>query len=238
VEKLEKLIWIVAGVVVVLVVGFIFLGPLRSDVTTEQALSDFDILNDRMRKERKLLPAPVAQGGKPKQFGGAPAPGTGRTTGGSTTIAKVAQPGQPPTPTPPSEEPSPYTPQGEIPQPAQQDPQIMVGAGYEEPIYIPMSMAEKYKHFDDIRELGMTAAGEDYTTPSGEQAYLLRGINEDSPLASRLGFQPGDIIISVNGYAPSRGNARQLYEALKTAKDFQVVVERAGQRSTKQFNIR
>lgn len=237
-DRIEKIVWIVAGAAIVIVVAFIFLGPLKSEISMDAALKDFDEANKHLARDSRgrFIPPPPERVQKRTQSFAAASGGSARAgvsqpsappaEGGDPRVAAAAASGAPD---------SPYTPREEMSQP---DPSTSYAAGEAAPVFIPQSMAEKFKHFDDLRELGMTAAGEDYITPSGEQAYLLRGINEDSLLSTRLGFMPGDVIISVNGYAPSRGNARQLYETLRGAKDFTVVVERGGQRQTMQYHIR
>src|SRR5688572_3105291 len=152
--------------------------------------------------------------------------------------APAPQPGRapqrPPQPGPAAQ---PWQPPQQQPGPAAQPYNPGTTIGVPQPVYIPNSMAEKYKHFEDVVDLGMTAYGEDVTLADGSQAFQLHEIAEDSPLSTRLGFQPGDTIISVNGYPASKGNARQLYETLKSDKTFNVVIQRGGQQQTMTYHI-
>jgi type II secretory pathway component PulC len=98
-------------------------------------------------------------------------------------------------------------------------------------------MANKYQHFEDVVNLGMTAYGDNVTLGDGTQGFALQQIAEDSPLTTRLGFMSGDVIISVNGLSAQRESARQLYEQLKNQRTFDVVFQRDGQTMSRSFNI-
>ena len=225
-DKLEKIVWIVTGIAVLIVIAFAAIGPLKSELSDKVIADDFDRLNPgfAQRKQRPNVPMPGRMGG-PQAASSFPAPAGTPRVAQAATVRQVAQPGQPqpaqPLPVSPPTAGQPY------------NPGVTVA---NTPVVIPESMASKYQHFEDVVQLGMTAYGEDVTLPDGSTGFQLQEIQEDSALATRLGFQAGDTIISVNGYPASKGNARQLYDALKNERTFNVVVLRAGQQQTLTFN--
>ena len=88
-----------------------------------------------------------------------------------------------------------------------------------------------------VVNLGMTAYGDNVTLPDGTQGFSLQQIAEDSPLTTRLGFQSGDVVISINELPVQRESAGRLFEALKTARVFTVVFVRDGETVSRTFQI-
>jgi hypothetical protein len=83
---------------------------------------------------------------------------------------------------------------------------------------------EKYRHLVDLEEVGATASSEPVTLADGQPGLALRDVQPDSPLRTILGFESGDVVVSVNGYAPDRDAAPRLFEALKDEHRFEVVI--------------
>lgn len=219
-DKLEKIIWIVTGLAVLCVIALAAIGPIKSEISDRTVQDDFDKLNPHLKARRQRAQPEVP--GRVPPTGSPSFPANPRGTRPATPTVKPV-PGQP---TQPGGTPAPQPPY---------NPGITVGEP--EPVIIPQSMVQKYQHFEDIVDLGMTAYGEDVPMPDGSVAFQMHEIAEDSPLSTRLGFMPGDIIISVNGYPASKGNSRQLYDTLKNERAFVVAIKRQGQDMTLRFNL-
>lgn len=216
-DFLEKGLWVVTGLVVLVVVGLAYVGPLKSEISQETVADEVLVLNKDNKflqqawRKVKFNPS-ISTSSQPETAaeparGGADAETRATKTEGGEGAARrrmSPRPHEPPPPLPP---------------------------GRQDTVYIPRAAVEKYKHFEDFVELGMTASGDDVEY-AGQTAFQIYEIEENSPLATQLGFQAGDIIISVNNYPVSKSNARQLYETLKDETHFDVVIDRGGQRLT------
>jgi hypothetical protein len=233
---LEKWVFVLTAIVVVTVVVLAKLGPIKSEISKQTVLDDTNDENqgnaflDHARRRNTGQVAFDSTARSNLQSGARPGPGGAQARAPGS--AKPAAPGQAPGANPPQQAPlqQPWVNQ-------QQPPPPPLQAGVQPTIYVPSSAVEKYQHFDDLVELGNTAVGGDVDY-QGQTAFQIRDISEGSPLANQLGFQPNDVIISVNGYPASMGNARQLYETLKNEKQFQVEIDRAGQRMTIPYHVR
>jgi hypothetical protein len=235
VERLEKIVWVITGLIVVAVVVLAKLGPIKSELT--QAMVDADSKdlnapNDFINAARarnqgvKFSPSrsnfmqPAAPGAAPAAAAGAQPP----APGGPGRLLPKTGPG----------------PAKIVVEPPPVAPNVPVAPGQPvaaPTVYIPASAREKYQHFDDIVELAQTGTGQAIEY-QGQEAYQIGEIGEGSPLANQLGLQPGDILISVNGYPASASNSRQLYETLKNETHFELAIDRGGQRITIPYNIR
>ncbi len=224
-DKLEKVVWVVTGLLVAVVILFVVVGPLKSEISEKTIGYEFGRLNPTKVRFQPPAPGRVPTPAGPASF--APQSGGGRAgdPAGTTRKPKVVD-GKPVPGAPDEHQPPPPFPPG--------GPGIVVG---DQEVVLPQSMVDKYKHFEDIVDLGMSAYGEDVTLADGTTAFSMKEIAEDSPLSTRLGFQPGDVVISVNGFPASKGEARGLYDKLRNDRTFNVVIERQGQRMTMTYRI-
>jgi hypothetical protein len=215
-DKLEKIMWALAAVAILAVVAFAATGPLKSEISDKAIQIQWDERNDpglfaRERARRHVPPpGPVARASRTEE----PAPAVPR--------AQAERRGDPP---------------GERRAPAPQPPTTPPMTVALTPVYVPEAMAQKYQHFEDLLEIGQTAAGEDFALPDGSSGYRLLNVQQDSPLATRLGFQSGDVVISINGLPVQRESAQQLYAALKSERAFTVVFVRDGETLSRTFRI-
>jgi hypothetical protein len=83
----------------------------------------------------------------------------------------------------------------------------------------------RYQGFNEVYEEALKGSGEFV-----DGKYRITYVDPSSALSTRIGIQPGDEIISVNGHpvGNSMANGRQLYDALKGEKHFAVKVLRGG----------
>ena len=234
-DRLEKIVWVITAVAVVLVIVFVKYGPFKSGISKETVWDDdFYAINPHLQRgERPNVALPASRGVSFTPTAGAarqPAPGgvPARQPGEAEGAAQPPAPPGGPALRPPVA--------GEPPRPPDH-PGTAVPASEAPAIYIPQSVREKYRYFEDVVELGMTAAGDDVDY-GGQVAFQITFIEDNSPLSTRLGFQAGDIVISVNGYPASKANARQLFETLKHESDFRVEIDRGGSRMTIPYHVR
>ncbi len=224
---LEKLMWVVTALVILAVVGLAVLGP-KSAVRDEDWKWEFEQLNAAARRRPEVaLPNTRA-----RRFGPRSLPSARGEAGAERQPRRAADS---------STDISPYAdPAAAGSSPAarlQQGGRYVNGVYHAPPVYLPSSMRRKYSSFQDLVDLGQTAASV-ATQVDGQDAVQLEWIDERSPIASHLGLQPGDIIVSVNGRPASREQARQLYEELKNERDFEVLIIRNGQRMTLHYSVR
>ncbi len=233
----ERITWGLAGLTVVLVIVCatgvfgLFAVPFTSAISDEAVAYDQSRLDALMKLERgftegegdlfpriQIRPGPgPAAAGSARRPGGTPPPGA---------------PGAPP-----PVDGGPGGPGPEPGAPAPYEPGLVVPYARAYDVYIPESAREKYQHFEDIRELGMTAEGWPVNY-GGQEAWQLGRIEDGSALKDRLGFQEGDIIISVNGYPASSQNARTLYETLRNERSFEVLIDRQGSKIMVPYQVR
>jgi membrane-associated protease RseP (regulator of RpoE activity) len=219
---LEKIVWVITLTIIPLVVILAKIGPIKSEISKDAVDADVAELN---AGNAFLRQAQSRHGGV--QF--TPSHSSFAEPRRAAPVPRA--PGAPPRRDVPEDPLSPYAP------PVQPNPASVVQAGVQPTVYVPASAREKYQHFEDLVDLGNTAAGGDVDY-YGQTAFQIREIAEGSPLATQLGFQAGDIIISVNGQPANTGNARQLYDALKNETQFQVEIDRGGQRLTIPYHLR
>lgn len=131
---------------------------------------------------------------------------------------------------------SPYAPVSSQPTARQPSPYSKNQTRVVQPQIIPKVWHSKVKHFKDLVDIGQSA-GSSSIVIDGQQAAQLTWVAENSDL-KKLGFEPGDIIVTVNGRAADRGNARALYDELKNEHVFTVEYIRGGQRLSKTFEVR
>ncbi|MFC1707218.1 hypothetical protein ACFL59_10470 [Planctomycetota bacterium] len=234
---IERLIWVLAGMVVLGVVLVIALPALGIKVGPS-SISQEDVDYDFAQANPDLSWTPVA---KPNERGAvqafAPAVGKGRVAaqGGGKGSAKK-QPGRK---------------DGANPAGASNSKQGLGSGGGpglkqsnsggylpEAPtVYLPNSMAEKYRHIQDGMEALNSAESWDVDY-HGQTAIQVGNMYENSPLRKYLGLQPGDIVVSINGYAVSRTVGRDLYNQLKSETKFRVEIDRGGSRFMMSYEIR
>jgi hypothetical protein len=105
---------------------------------------------------------------------------------------------------------------------------------YMRPESVPQVVAERYKGFDEAWQAAQQGAGEFV-----DGKYRVNWVDPNSLLATKVGLQPGDQIISVNGRPVGNTFAanRQLYDSLKESKQFAVKVLRNGQEVVLSFFV-
>jgi hypothetical protein len=219
----ERIAWILTGIAVVGVILCAVVGPVKSEISDETVKFESRRLNAHLFEEgagdrfvpmiQLLPPAEQAQARQARGLSAAEAsrPPRPPASGGG---GEPAPGGGGLAPIEPGGAREPYEPGTIVPYIAK-------------PVYIPEEAREKYRHFEDVYDLSMTAEG--YPTPDG-QAWQIGEIGDGSPLREVLGFQRGDIIISVNERPARADNARQLFEELKNERSFRVLIDRGGTR--------
>ncbi len=231
----ERIVWALAGHVVVLVAALAALGPLRSEISPAMVAAETRNLNRGnawMAASRggggafEFVPSASRVPARPERArpGAAGEAAAAAATGQD---RPAAPEGFEPDPEEGGPAPAPYVP-----------PAPPLTPGVQQTVYIPADAVEKYRHYDELVELLNTAESydEDY---NGLPAVRLGHIPEGHPVLVNLGLQPGDIVISVNGRpAGPRANARQLFEELKDQRDFLVEIDRGGVRYTVPYQIR
>jgi hypothetical protein len=223
-DRLERIVGLLTAIIVLAVIGFAAVGPLRSAISAERVREDSRRENPHSR---------VLEAGEEARRLGHPVVPPAVTRDESAT---------PPAPDPVLDPPAPPAPSRSrvgakiAPLPTQPAPPANRPI-VTEAVVIPPSALEKYRCFDDLLDLGRSARGADLPYQGGT-AFRIDAIDDDSPLAVSLGFQAGDIVIAVNGRAVSTAAGPALYEALKDERRFEVDLERAGRRITIPYVIR
>jgi membrane-associated protease RseP (regulator of RpoE activity) len=112
------------------------------------------------------------------------------------------------------------------------------GVAYAQPQPVSPLLYRKYQTFEDAWNLSQEGFGGFVETEAGT-AYEVQGVDPNSLLATRMGLQPGDRVISINGRPISAGaNAgKQLYDQLKDETRFAVLVERNNQQVVLSFYV-
>jgi hypothetical protein len=100
------------------------------------------------------------------------------------------------------------------------------GVTYYKPESVPQILYQKFQSFDDAWQVAQEGGGEFV-----DNRYRVNWITPDSYLATKVGLQPGDEVISVNGHpvGNSFSAGRAMYDDLKNEKHFAVKVRRNGQ---------
>lgn len=240
IELLEKLVFalaVFAIVVVGLFVGvFSFVIQKSSGISEEEAVAAMQV-DDWLQSSRRIAaggPAIVANQpmfiGRDPVGGVAATPGGKPAAGGNAPVAQTAVPGQPD---------NYIAREGEqIPQ-NEQVPGIpwlrqQPGVAYMPPQSVPDVVYQRYQGFDEAYNVALQGAGE-----FQDGKYKINWVAPDSLLTTKIGIQPGDQIISVNGHpvGNSMGAGRQLYDSLKGEKRFAVKVMRNGRETMLSFFV-
>lgn len=100
------------------------------------------------------------------------------------------------------------------------------GVTYMRPESVPQILYEKYQSFEDAWDVAQQGGGEFV-----DGRYKINWIQPDSYLTTKVGLQPGDEVISVNGHPVGNSFTAGLamYNQLKGEKRFAVKVRRNGQ---------
>ena len=224
-ELLEKLVSVVAVIVIVLVAAlvgvFSFVIQQSSGISHEEevaAIAVDDWLGEaRQASAGQHLSKVIVQAGP---VGAAVATPNGQKPGG--TAPKPAQPGQPDNYIANEGEQIPVNEQVPgVPWLRRQE-----GVTYMRPESVPQVVAERYKGFDEAWQAAQQGAGEFV-----DGKYKINWVDPNSLLATKVGLQPGDQIVSVNARPVGNtfGANPQLYYSLKGSKQFAVKVLRNGQ---------
>jgi S1-C subfamily serine protease len=227
IELLEKLVFSLAVLAIVMVAAlvgvFSFVIQQSSGISKEEEVAAI-AMDEWLADARSIAQTGVSRADarlvpiyeEPVRAG---APGANGAKGG--TPAPSAVPGQP----------DPYVAQNgeQIPQ-DQQVPGIpfirkQPGVIYMPPQTVPEVVYQRYQGFNEAYEEALKGAGEFV-----DGRYKITWVAPDSLLSTKVGIQPGDQIISVNGHpvGNSMGAGRQLYDSLKGEKHFAVKVLRNG----------
>ena len=237
IELLEKIVIALAVLAIVLVAGlvsvFSFVTPLSSGISKEEETATLNIekwLEDarRVASGQAVITGPVAIWTEPAHGGG----GVAVTPGGQqpAPAAPKAQPGQ---------QDNYIAHEGETISQQEQVPGIpwlrkQEGVTYMRPEAVPQIVAERYRGFEEAWQAAQQGAGEFV-----DGKYRINWVDPNSLLATKVGIQQGDQIISVNGH-PVGGSfsaGRQLYDSLKGEKHFAVKVLRNGQEVMLSFYV-
>ncbi|GIW72934.1 MAG: hypothetical protein KatS3mg102_2476 [Planctomycetota bacterium] len=228
-DVLEKLLWGLTALVIVAVVALAVVIEPRSAIPREHIDWEFRLRNAPAYRAAAAAGDVALPETRARTFAPAAA-GPGTSAGG--TSPPRAQPGAPG----PERAPAERAP-GEWRQPQPPAGQVVGGVYHAPPVYLPASWQRRYSTFQDLVDVGQTAAS-DPVEIDGQEATEITAIDPDSPLAAHLGLRAGDIIVKVNGYPAARSRARELYEILKNERDFEVEIIRNGQRQVLHYQIR
>jgi hypothetical protein len=128
---------------------------------------------------------------------------------------------------------------GNVPPQERADPNIAwlrkePGVTYYKPEQVPEILYQKFQSFDDAFEVAQQGGGEFV-----DGRYRVNWIQPDSYLTTKLGLQPGDEVISVNGHpvGNSFSAGRAMYDQLKNEKRFAVKVLRGGSPVVLSFSV-
>lgn len=115
----------------------------------------------------------------------------------------------------------------------------VVGATYAPVRRVPAVLRLRYQAFEAAWELAQEGSGRFVAAADGAPAYEVTALDPGSLLATQVGLQPGDRVVSVNG-APlgtSVAAGRALFDQLSGERRFVVVVERRGQPVVLSFEV-
>jgi membrane-associated protease RseP (regulator of RpoE activity) len=113
------------------------------------------------------------------------------------------------------------------------------GVRYARPVAVPELLYRYYQ--DPVRagELARQIEGRYRRLDDGRTAWEVVGLTPGSVLANRLGLQPGDRVLSVNGIElDDRPDAATLFEQLGREERFAVLLERAGEEVVFSYYVR
>ncbi len=140
---------------------------------------------------------------------------------------------------PPRDEPRPgVDARRELAPPATWIPRVP-GAAYAPVRRVPAVLRLRYQAFEAAWDLAQEGSGRFVATDRGEQAYEVTALDPESLLATHVGLQPGDRVVTVNGtpLGTSVAAGRALFEQLSGERRFVVVVERRGQPVVLSFEV-
>lgn len=114
------------------------------------------------------------------------------------------------------------------------------GVMYVEPKRIAPVVYKKYQNFENAWGEAQSGWGEMTTTSNGEPAYEVKGFDPNSRMAKLLKLQPGDKVISINGYPIGNdiSSGKALYDQLRNESRFSVLIERNNQRTVLSYTVR
>lgn len=114
------------------------------------------------------------------------------------------------------------------------------GVAYMQPQGVPKLVYQRYQSYQETWDLAQSGGGEFVTTEKGDNAYQINWVDPTSMLATKIGLQPGDKVVSVNGQpiGTSVNAGRALYDSMKSETRFAVLVERGGQQVVLSFFVR
>jgi len=239
----EKLIVLLTGLSVLMVggtVGLLSIMPPRSGIPAVAEDSEWNTQDWLIAARAKANGYEVGPGGQTVMFQTQPEPAAGGGPGGGPPA--VNEEGEPTAPAPTDY----YV--ADSAEPAAQSEVIegfpwlkkVPGVTYMQPKPVPQTAYQRYQSFEEGFEVAQSGGGQFTTLASGEPAYELTWLDQNSMLAQRLGLQPGDKVISVNGQpvgnSPDAGKA--LYDQMKGEERFAVLIERQGTRTILSYYVR
>lgn len=112
------------------------------------------------------------------------------------------------------------------------------GVRYKPPRRVSRLMYRKFQSFKDAWKEAQAGGGQFVETEHGT-AYQVNWVNEKSRLAQKIGLQPGDQVLAVNGQPvpKSVGGGQQMYGQLKGERRFAVMILRKGQKMVIPFEV-
>jgi len=113
------------------------------------------------------------------------------------------------------------------------------GVRYPRPRRIPRWLKRKHQSLQDARAAAQGGGGRFVEGPRGETRYQLTWLDPQSDLA-RIGLRAQDRIVAVNGLPIARSVAggQRLYERLRGADRFTILIERGGERVLLSYEVR
>jgi hypothetical protein len=238
IELLEKLVFGLAVLSIVLVAAlvgvFSFVIQQSSGISKEEEAAAIEV-DEWLTNARSIAQGGPALTKNIPMFVAGPAAGGG---GGGTAVP--GKPGAAPTSTAVPGQPDDYIArEGQtIPQ-EQQVPGIpwlkqQPGVAYMPPQSVPEVVYQRYQGFNEAYDVALQGAGEFV-----DGKYKITWVAPDSLLTTKIGIQPNDQIISVNGHpvGNSMNAGRQLYDSLKGEKRFAVKVLRNGREVVLSFFV-
>jgi len=238
IELLEKLVFALAVLAIVLVAAlvgvFSFVIQQSSGISKEEEVAAIAV-NDWLEDARSN-----AQTGKSIAETKLTPIYVGESTGGPAGASAGVKPGTPPPLTGvPGKQDNYVVKEGENVNQNDVVPGIpwlkkQPGVIYMQPQVVPEVVYQRYQGFNEAYDVALQGAGEFV-----DGRYKITWIQPDSLLSTKVGIQPGDQIISVNGYpvGNSMSAGRQLYDSLKGEKHFAVKVLRNGREVMLSFAV-
>ena len=113
------------------------------------------------------------------------------------------------------------------------------GVRYARPRRIPRWLKRKHESLQDARQVAQSGGGRFVEGAGGETRYELTWLDPQSQL-TRIGLRAQDRIVAVNGLPVGRSVAsgHKIYERLKGADRFTILVERGGEQVLLSYEVR